>query len=120
MAYADADYYKYEYSGTVIPDEALESQLARASDQVNSMTYNRIAAVGFDNLTPFQQEQVKKAVCAQADFIAQYGEFTDIPLQGFSAGGISMSFTGERVNGVATSRAVKSYLDQTGLTSRRL
>jgi len=120
MAYADGTYYKETYGGSVIPDEQLGIQLERASDQVDSMTFNRIVAKGFAGLTSFQQERVKKAVCAQADFNVQYGEFTDIPLQGFSAGGISMSFAGERINGVATSRAVKSYLDQTGLTSRRL
>lgn len=118
--YADAQYYTDVYMGTIVPVEELEKTLSHASDQVDSMTYNRITAAGFDSLTPFQQERVRKAVCAQAEFIAQYGEFTNAPLQGFSAGGISMSFAGERINGVATSRAVKGYLDQTGLTSRGL
>lgn len=120
MPYVDNEYYLNEYCGATIPEETLGTVLQRASDQVDSMTYNRILAQGFDQLTPFQQERVKKAVCAQADFIAQYGEFTDIPLQGFSAGGISMSFSGDRINGVATSRTVQNYLSQTGLTSRRL
>ena len=120
MPYVDAVYYLTEYGGTTIPETDLERFLKRANDQVDSMTYNRIVSVGFDQLTDFQQERVKQAVCAQADFIAQYGDFTDVPLQGFSAGKISMSFTGEQINGVATSRTVRSYLDQTGLTSRRL
>lgn len=120
MLYADEEYYLGEYGGTTIPEEILGAILERASDQIDSMTYNRIVAVGLTGLTPFQQARIKKAVCAQADFITQYGEFTDIPLQGFSAGGISMSFSGDRINGVATSRTVQNYLSQTGLTSRRL
>lgn len=120
MSYVDSQFYLETYNGTIVPAEVLVSQLQRASDQIDSMTYNRISAVGFDTLTPFQQEQVKKAVCAQADFNFQYGEFVDVPLQGFSAGGISMQFAGERINGVATSRTVKNYLGQTGLADRRL
>ncbi|HHV41695.1 MAG TPA: hypothetical protein GXX72_02460, partial [Clostridiaceae bacterium] len=115
MAYADADYYKYEYSGTVIPDEALANQLSKASDQVDSLTYNRIRAVGFDQLTEYQQGCVKKAVCSQADFNVQYGAYADMPLKGYKVGDVSVTFDGEKVNGVATTKAVLNYLGQAGL-----
>jgi hypothetical protein len=118
MSYADADYYKYEYSGNVIPDEALSSQLAKASDQIDSLTYNRIRAVGFDGLTPFQQGCIKKAVCSQADFNAQYGAYANMPLTGYSIGDVSLSLATEKINGVATNRDVLQYLSQTGLTCR--
>jgi hypothetical protein len=118
MSYADADYYKYTYGGNVIPDEALNSQLTKASDQVDSLTYNRIRAVGFDRLTEYQQGCVKKAVCTQADFTAQYGAYADMPLTGYKVGDVSLSFSGEKVNGVATTKAVLNYLGQTGLTTR--
>lgn len=119
MAYADADYYKDTYKGTTIPDDDIERELARASDDIDSVTYNRIVAQGFDNLSPYQQEQVKKATCAQAEFLYQYGEFTNLPLKSFSAGSISMSL-GEEVNGVMASRTALRYLTPTGLTSRRI
>jgi len=118
MSYADADYYKYEYSGNVIPDEALSSQLAKASDQIDALTYNRIRAAGFEQLTEHQQECIKKAVCVQADFNAQYGAYADMPLTGYKIGDVSLSFAGEKVNGVATTREVLQYLAQTGLTCR--
>jgi hypothetical protein len=118
MAYADADYYKYTYGGNVIPDEALNSQLTKASDQVDSLTYNRIRAVGFDGLTPFQQGCIKKAVCSQADFNAQYGAYANMPLTGYSIGDVSLSLATEKINGVATNRDVLQYLSQTGLTCR--
>ena len=117
--YADIEYYKNEYGGTVIPDEALARHLSRASDQVDALTYNRIRGRGgLENLTYFQQECIQKAVCAQADFNAQYGAYADMPLQSYSVGDISLSFAAEKINGVATTRDVLNYLGQTGLTSR--
>lgn len=119
MAYADAQYYLNIYKGTAIPEAEIDRRLVRASDDVDSLTYNRIQAAGFDNLTVYQQEQVKKAACAQAEFLHQYGEFTDLPLKSFSAGSISLSL-GEVVNGVTASRTAIRYLGLTGLTSRRI
>ena len=118
MAYADASFYKTEYGGSVIPDEALAGHLSRASDQVDALTYNRIRARGFDNLTYFQQECIQKAVCAQADFNAQYGAYADMPLTGYKIGDVSLNLAGEKVNGVATTREVLNYLGQSGLATR--
>lgn len=121
MAYADVDYYKTEYGGTVIPHEGLPAHLSRASDQIDALTYNRIRGRGgFDNLSCYQQECVQKAVCAQADFNAQYGAYADMPLTGYSIGDVSLSFATEKVNGVATTREVLNYLGQSGLTCRRI
>lgn len=119
MAYADAAYYRDVYQGSLIPQEELDKALERASDHIDCLTYNRIVAQGFDNLTEFQQEQIKKAVCAQAEFLHQYGEFTELPLKSFSAGSISLSL-GEEVNGVIASKAALRYLSSMGLMSRRL
>lgn len=116
--YADIEYYKNEYGGTVIPDEALARQLSKASDQIDALTYNRIRAVGFEQLTKHQQECIKKAVCVQADFNAQYGAYANMPLAGYKIGDVSLNFAGEKVNGVATNRDVLQYLSQTGLTCR--
>ncbi|MDP4144493.1 MAG: hypothetical protein Q8936_08435 [Bacillota bacterium] len=120
MAYVDAAYYKDTFEGTIIPDEQLPNKLSRASDQIDSLTYNRIVGIGFDNLTPFQQVKVKKAVCIHADFVEQYGAYIDMPLSGFSAGSISVNFNAQKVNGVTTTQEVLNYLKQTGLTCRRL
>ncbi|WHH58481.1 hypothetical protein [Petroclostridium sp. X23] len=118
--YADVNYYKDVYKGTLIPDGLIEQKLEKAADQIDSMTYNRIAVAGFDNLTPFQQEKIKKAVCAQADYTYQYGDYLNMPLSGFSAGSTSMSFKGVEAVGVKTSDEVINYLKVTGLTWRGL
>ena len=120
MSYATyADY--EEYGGT--GDAALvEKALEEASIQMNKACYGRIEGKGFDNLTEFQKKLIKRAVCSQADFIVTYGDFIDSPMSGFSAGSISMSFkdTAKSIGGSLVSNKALSYLESTGLTSRRL
>lgn len=114
-----------QYGGGLIPDNDLERALSRASDQIDSLTYNRIVARGFEKLTPFQQKNIKKAVCLQADFVHQYGDYLAIPMSGFSAGSISWSFEkgagmSEGGGGVKTSDDVMNLLLPTGLANRGL
>ncbi len=115
--YVDETYYA-DFSGQI--EEKLNSKLERASDQIDALTFNRIVGIGFDNLTEFQKDKVKKAVCLHANFMDQYGEYIDMPLSGFSAGSTSVSFNANKVNGVTTTQEVLNYLKQTGLTCRRL
>jgi len=123
VSYATPQDYE-QYGAGLIPADQLEQTLSRASDQTDALTYNRIAARGFENLTPFQQKNVKKAVCRQADFLHQYGDMLTAPMTGFSAGSISWSF-GESgfvqgAGGVATSQEVMGLLLPTGLANRGL
>lgn len=120
MSYVDKTYYKDNFGGMILSEEQIENKLERASDQVDTLTYNRINGKGFDNLTKFQQDKVKKAVCIHAEFIEQYGEYINLPLSGFSAGSTSVSFNANKVNGITTTQEVLNYLKQTGLTCRRL
>lgn len=120
MAYVDSLYYKLNFKNNIFSDENIANRLERASDQIDVLTYNRIRGIGFENLSPFQQDKIKKAVCLQAEFIEQYGEFINMPLSGFSAGGTSVSFNGSVINGITTTQEVINYISQTGLNSRRL
>ncbi|SDY13288.1 hypothetical protein [Eubacterium barkeri] len=123
MAYVDVNYYTETYRGTVLIGDDMAVKLDRASDQVDVLTFNRIVGRGFDNLTDFQQEQVKIAVCAHADFTEEYGTYFNSPLSGYSAGSLSVSFNSDAVvnyNGVQTSREAYGYLQKTGLVARRL
>ncbi|MFL0245523.1 hypothetical protein [Candidatus Clostridium stratigraminis] len=117
MSYVDEDFYN-GFSGLIT--DKLDSKLEKATDQINALTYNRIIGLGFENLTSFQQDKVKKAVCIHADFVEQYGEYINMPLSGFSAGSISVSFNAQKINGITTTQEVLNYLGQTGLTCRRL
>jgi hypothetical protein len=120
MAYATVEEYQ-QYGDGSIPAEELLSALERASDQIDALTYNRIAAGGVAGLSPFQQVKVSKAVCQQADFYNAYGDYLNFPLSGYSAGSVSVSFKAmQGAGGVQTTEAVSSLLAATGLTSRRL
>ena len=117
MSYVDEEYYN---THSKIISDNLNNKLEKASDIINSMTFNRIGT-GFFNLTEFQQDKIKKAVCLQADFIEQYGEYINMPLSGFSAGSISVTINNNavmNVNGIITSNEVYNLLKQTGLTCR--
>ena len=118
MSYVDISYYKDNFKGNILNDDTLENRLERASDQIDKLTYNR--GIEFKNLSQFQQDKIKKAVCLQAEFIEKYGEFINMPLSGFSAGSTSVSFNGSIVNGITTTKEVINYISQTGLNSRRL
>lgn len=121
MAYADYDYYKDNYKGTL--DETTANKLLdEASDQVDRLTYGRIRKKEFNTLSEYQQEMIKKAVCFQADFIGAYGEYLNMPLSGFSAGDISLSFNKDNqgAGGIIADKKTLDYLAQTGLSSRRL
>lgn len=120
MSYVDNTYYKESFGGTILPEDSINQKLERASDQVDTLTYNRIVGKGFSNLTKFQQDKIKKAVGIHAEFIEQYGEYVDMPLSGFSAGSISVNFNAQRINGITTTQEVLNYLKQTGLTCRRI
>lgn len=123
MSYATLQDYE-QYGGGLIPEDQLERALSRASDQIDGLTYNRIVALGFENLTPFQQTNIKKAVCLHADFMHQYGEMLAAPMTGFGAGSISWSFEKsgfvQGAGGVKTSQEVMGLLLPTGLANRGL
>lgn len=121
IAYVDYEYYRDTYKGTLEENVAIKL-LEEASDQVDRLTYGRIRARGFNNLTEYQQEMVKKAVCYQVDFINSYGDYLSTPLSGYSIGDVSLSFSQENqgAGGIIADKKTLDYLAQTGLSTRRL
>lgn len=121
MAYAT-----FEDLRSLMPDSQMaESEAARllqqASDEIDALCFGRIRKQGFEKLTAFQQEKVKKAVCFHAAFLRDYGEELQSPLASYGINGVSMSFSTERTvtqGGVTTSNAVMAQLRQSGLASR--
>lgn len=119
-AYATEDDF-YE----ILPDSAVdvtETDLLQASRHVDSLTYNRIVATGFDNLTEFQQDVIKEVVCRQALFEVENADAISSVLSSYSINGVSMSF-GSAWNvfvehGIAMRRDVYALLQQTGLCYR--
>ena len=120
--YVSKEEYKDSYNGSVIPDEELERALRQASRHIDSLTFNRIVAAGFDHLTVFQQETIKEVVCMQADFEYENADEINTILSSYSINGVSAQF-GSSWNvfmekGIAMKRDVYSLLTQTGLCCR--
>lgn len=67
-AYIDVEYYEKDYMGIEVDSEELPRYIKRASDVIDQVTQYKINHIGFDNLSPFVQEQVKKATAAQVEF----------------------------------------------------
>ena len=53
MVYASKEQYLSEHR--LIPDEQIVRRLKQASRHIDSLTFNRIVARGFEGLTEFQQ-----------------------------------------------------------------
>lgn len=121
-AYADVVYYQ-NLSGVWTEGEPVPDmpRLRLASDAIDALCYGRIRKVGFEKLTEFQQERVRKAVCLHTKFLLTYGELLNSPLSSYGINGVSMSFDASKVvtqGGVTTNQAVMQQLRQSGLATR--
>ena len=121
MINADEVFYKNEYLGTH-NSENLNRILKTASQHIDTLTFNRIVGMGFDNLTPFQQSVVREVCCQMADFMIENKDLIETTLSSYSINGVSMAF-GDNWNvvtsqGIALSRSTFELLKQSGLTRR--
>ncbi len=71
--YVDKEYYLNKFKGKQIPENDVEEYLELSQEKIDSITYNRIVAIGFNNLTEFQKEKISKAICFQAEYIFNNG-----------------------------------------------
>ena len=116
-----ADY--AQYGNGDIPTEELDSFLHKASRHIDSLTFNRIVGMGFDNLTKFQREIVKESCCLLADFLHDNADLLDSALNAYTVNGVSMHFGGVSVaviNGIPIRKDIYSRLSQTGLCCTNL
>ena len=69
MAYADYEFYKTSYFGSVVPETDFPRLAERASDFVDTMTFDRLV----DGLPTNErsQKRIKKAVCSLAELMYQ-------------------------------------------------
>lgn len=61
MAYADFDYYKNIFKGSILDNAAFDSLSEKATDYINSVTFDRIAEVN---------DKIKRCCCALAEQIS--------------------------------------------------
>ncbi len=105
--------------------DGLEDALKKASRHIDSLTFNRIVAAGFNNLTLFQQELITEVTCRQALFEHENEDLINTVLSSYSINGVSMGFGRDSwnltvENGVAMQKDLYSFLKQTGLCCRVL
>lgn len=117
------------YTNTSIPTEEFDVLNERASEIIDDYTFYRVNVKGLSEFTTFQQEQFKKAVMAQIEFMYLNGgvdSYTgnDSINQGFTIGKFSLNGTNqnsnsnaniEYLNGLPIAPMVRRYLRPTGL-----
>lgn len=113
--YVTPEYYTDTHKGNLIPQEELERSLLKAERTIDHLCFGRIKGKGFDNLTPFQQNLIKDAICLQADYIKEYGEFLTSPMKGYSVGSTKVELSKVTCNGMDTTQEIINLLEDTGL-----
>lgn len=126
--YVDTDYYiANRKSSEPDPDctKDIRELLDLAEMKIDEVTFNRIRGRGFENLTEFQKEKVRKAVCLQADYIQNNGgEYTDTTanIESYSVLDINVTVSGKQTAAERVGMDLLAYklLEQTGLMRRAL
>lgn len=101
MAYADYEFYTTSYFGSVVPETDFPQMAEKASDFVDTMTFDRLV----DGLPTNErsQKRIKKAVCSLAELMYQI-ELAEKNATNAAASGASTTIgSGGSATGVVTS-----------------
>lgn len=101
MAYADYEFYTTSYFGSVVPEAGFPRLAERASDFVDTMTFDRLV----DGLPTNErsQKRIKKAVCSLAELMYQI-ELAEKNATNAAASGASTTIgSGGSTTGIVTS-----------------
>lgn len=117
--YVTSEYYKSSFNGTTIPESELDKYLRIASEKIDTLTFNRIVYLGFDNLTEFQKNHIKDAICYQAEYSYENG-VEPSNLKSYSVLDISVTLDDKKtVSGkYGASEVAYDLLEKTGLMCR--
>ena len=77
---------------TIVPECERIDVLKKVSRHIDSLTFNRIVAKGFANLTKFQQDVIKEVICEQSDFEYENDDMINTILSSYGINGVNMSF----------------------------
>lgn len=123
--YVSEKYYSDEFNGVKLPDDETEKYLKLAQEKIDSITFNRIVAIGFDNLTEFQKEKIKEAICYQAEYIFEngYNNENNRDISSYSVLDISVSKDNSNSNITIAQKENMSeiaydYIHETGLDGK--
>ena len=91
MVYADYEYYKNKYYGT-LPENSFDSLILKASKEIDKNVNTRPTETKINNLPDEAQEQLKYTACALVDLICKKQESDNKKLSSFSIDGVSKTF----------------------------
>ncbi len=89
--YVTNEYYINSFGGNSIDPNEVNNYLKLAQEKIDDITFNRIVGIGFDNLTDFQKECVRKAICYQAEYYFANGINSMSNVSSFSVLDISIN-----------------------------
>lgn len=113
--YVTPEYYTADYSGTLISQDELPKALMDAEYSIDHLCFGRIKGKGYSNLSPYQQELIRRAVCLQADYIKQFGAMLINPMKSYSAGSTKVEMANVTYGGISTTQEIINLLEDTGL-----
>lgn len=91
MVYADYEYYKDKYLGT-LPENSFNSLILKSSREIDKNVNIRLTEVKINNLQKEAQEQLKYTACALTDLIAKKEEMQNKKISSYSIDGVSKTF----------------------------
>lgn len=112
-----------EAGGKVLTEDNADEYLQSASDSIDTLTFNRIVKIGFDELTLFQQLKIKRTALLLANFLYENEDIVKSYVDSYSINGVSASIGGKNLHcegGVVIPATAYNILAQTGLCVRRL
>lgn len=113
-----------DYEGA-ISDDDIDAAIYDASRHIDSLTFNRIIAIGYDNLTDFQKTILAQVCLKQAEFEYANKSLIDSVVSSYSLNGVSIGFDAQGwnvhvENGIVMQGSTYELLKQTGLCCRSL
>lgn len=125
MEYVDKEYYEKTFHGEPVSEADFPALLARASEQVEELTLYQLTPTSFLVMPVAVQERIKKAVCAQIEYLdANGGSELDngSGLSGATLGKFSYSGASSGANGSTEQSRISPRAERllwpTGLTYR--
>ena len=124
MPYVDYQYYCDVYMGEPVEETDFPRLCLRASDMVEQLTVYNLSVSTFAKLPEQMQDFVKKAVCAQIEYIDANGQSELYTINGIQSAGLGkFSYTtggamGDLTGGTRYAPLAVSYLAPTGLLYR--
>jgi hypothetical protein len=120
-AIVDLNYYQTVYMGSEVDQTSFPALYAHASRMVAAMCRWQVDEDNFEELSPFQQNLYRLAICSQIDFLSVNGldSINDTGGGGFTVGKVTVHGKSSSGSGGVMSASISPatvlYLEQSGL-----